>query len=383
MGMDYYGQDDSMVFDAAASQPNSYSFSPQLVRSVAGLNFSNRSQDINHQLFRAQNHQSQDFLTMNAAANRNLMPNSPEEYAHLLQEIRTTQLRRQAQRQTTQAFPDPLFGSGFNEPNVMPDSMPMSAVARRPSSRQNINNNNNYQQVYRTVSQQQQAQDKVTNRMARLAEVQRMHRSLSDMPDMSEDKMARMAEVQRMNRSSNDMPDMSGDPFMDRDKFRKLCNSLPNIGAESYTMPSYDVSMQDQSQPLPYVDNQEKIMINLSSSMHQNIMSLEDRKQPAVDFDPIPFEHMKGLQKKRASSVAVTKKPVPYDTNSASFGGTQTMQDHRITKDLLDTLGKITDHTISDDTLYEPIPMSQHTQRQNKQFPTDMEDDSFEFGDEV
>lgn len=348
LGQDYFAQDDSNVLDTIG-QPIGYNFSQQMMRSVDGLPLPNRSSDMNRQFLQTQTPQaSQGFVPMNVTS-RNVMRNNPQEYARLLQSTTAAPLRQMAAQQRQmmqQTFPDPLFGSAFNEPNVMPDTMTMSSVARMPTTRQ----------IYRTMSH---APDKAAARMARLAEMRRLHRSLPEMTNTFDNSLVGM------------------------DNFRNFGNSLPNINFDGGTVPSLDVSMHDQIQPIPYSGrNQEKISVNLSASMHQDIMSLDDQKPPALDFDPIPYDHLKGLEKKTASAGTFMKKPVPYDVNSAAMG-VPMMMPGRISKDVVDCLGKNTDHSIIDESMFEPIPMSQHAQRQIKQLSREMDDDEFEFADDV
>jgi hypothetical protein len=147
----------------------------------------------------------------------------------------------------------------------------------------------------------------------------------------------------------------------------------------------------------------------MSASMHQDIMAVDERKPPAVgDFDPIPLDEIKlppsSIPKKFAAASTAPgnihsyKKPPmqTYNSASSSSGMSSSGGSGRISKDLFECLGKITDH--GDENPYEPIPMSPTAQprrvqrrhhnptdssRQSNQPPDQINDDPLEFEAEL
>lgn len=200
----------------------------------------------------------------------------------------------------------------------------------------------------------------------------------------------------------------SVDPFSDREQFEKLCNSLPNLG---HQMPSQGVGSHLQGlNESPY--NQlhphqqllrdlssdrhdtidvnlrgnapEKIMVNVSASMHSDLMvdqkqQSQRRKSPmsagfggVVEFD---FNEMKlpALKKDILSNANVSSGPAGTfrpklstlgegSGNNEHSSGSSSPSSKQRSKDFLECFGKIADHSNTEDNPFEPIPISTHTQ---------------------
>lgn len=140
---------------------------------------------------------------------------------------------------------------------------------------------------------------------------------------------------------------LSQDPFMDPKQFQKLYNSLPNM---------------------PYTKNQSQLEpVNEKVSSSMNISSHHD-----INLDPIPFNEIKmpPMEKKVIPSVDIKKTSVVSSSTSG-----------KMSKDLMECLGKLTEHSIADD--FEPLPLSPRSQaKQLLMVDKTMDDDDvLEFGE--
>lgn len=144
---------------------------------------------------------------------------------------------------------------------------------------------------------------------------------------------------------------LSQDPFMDPKQFQKLYNSMPNIPFSS--SPSQLESVQEK----------------IPSSM--NISSHHDLK---FDLDPIPFDEIKLAQPEKKEIPTTEFKKVssaPASSNPATSA--------KLSKDLLECLGKLTEHSIMDD--FEPLPLSSRAQVKQQVEKGIDDDDVLEFGE--
>lgn len=192
-------------------------------------------------------------------------------------------------------FPDPLFGSSINDPNAMP-----SDFAREK------------------LSPHQHVESFRPSR----------HYSFASAPDSQ----------------GEPLPGSSSDQ-------RAFHQSLPDIQYRSSEgKDPFDDELAHMHQSMP----------DITASAKGAFPDDEDKKIPARDIEPIPLHHIKIPSRLKSKSklpeVPIKKEASMEDIPSSSSSGRS--GSGRISKDLMECLDKMTYHSIADDKLFEPIPLS-------------------------
>jgi hypothetical protein len=169
----------------------------------------------------------------------------------------------------------------------------------------------------------------------------------------------------------------SAQSYRERERAHAVARQIePEFARSSHHFPSVPPEVKAFHQSYPEISYynllNEEFSTHQPTSMHQSLPNLplskhssEDRKRPAKEIEPIPFEqiHIPGRSYKSTSSESFAKKfpsatysstveEMPPSSQSAGIPG------QRISRDLMECLDKMTYHSIADDNPFEPIPLA-------------------------
>lgn len=139
------------------------------------------------------------------------------------------------------------------------------------------------------------------------------------------------------------------------------CSTEPLETADSTETKKYSTSLSDipmfvrSGRDVFDEDLSIRSVPDLSLSTHHDTGRIEsDRLMPTRDIEPIPLKNINlpGAKKASSSMSGVAKKEETDDHIPAS-----SVRTAKLSKDLVECLGKMTYHNIADDALFEPLPL--------------------------